>query len=117
MVRQVAVPVAARARSTLSRIDYEDAFLVETGPARGWTGEQWARASLEDLPLLARRELSWGWLALGLKHSWTRSDRYVLGWEVRQSTPEFALLGAGATGRGRRGGEVRGSTARQRRLA
>jgi hypothetical protein len=94
MVRQVTVPAAARARSTLSRIDYEDAFLVETGLACGWTGERWARASLEGLPLLARRELSWGWLALGLKHSWRRSDRFVLGWEVRRSGPEFALLGA-----------------------
>jgi hypothetical protein len=33
-VRQVAVTPAARARGTLSPIDDEDAFLVETGPAR-----------------------------------------------------------------------------------
>src|SRR4030095_3201144 len=33
-VRQVAVPPAARTLSTLSYVDYEDAFLVETGPAQ-----------------------------------------------------------------------------------
>ena len=34
-VRQVAVPPAARTLSTLAHIDYEDAFLVETGPRPG----------------------------------------------------------------------------------
>jgi hypothetical protein len=41
-------PLAARALSTLCHVDYEDAFLVETGPAQDRTGEQWARAILED---------------------------------------------------------------------
>jgi hypothetical protein len=93
-VQQVAVPPTARGLSTLAHIDYEDAFLVETGPSRGRTGEQWARATLEDAPRIIRRQLRWGWFALGLKLSSTRSDRFVLGWEVRRSTPEFALLGA-----------------------
>jgi len=44
MVRQVAMPPVARARSTLSDVDYEDAFLADTGQARDPTGEQWARA-------------------------------------------------------------------------
>jgi hypothetical protein len=90
----VAVPPAARALSTLSRVDYEDAFLVETGPAHGRTGEQWARAILEDAPIIMRRKLRWGWFALGLKLGSTRSDRFVLGWEVRRSTPDSALLAA-----------------------
>jgi hypothetical protein len=38
-VRQVTLPPAARALSTLSRVDYEDAFLLETGPAQDRTGE------------------------------------------------------------------------------
>jgi hypothetical protein len=33
-VRQVTLPPAARALSTLSHVDYEDAFLVETGQLR-----------------------------------------------------------------------------------
>jgi hypothetical protein len=93
-VRQVAVPPAARTLSTLSHVDYDEAFLVETGPAQDQTGEQWARAILEDAPIIMRSALSWGWFALGLQLGSTRSDRFVLGWKVRRSTPDSALLGA-----------------------
>jgi hypothetical protein len=95
-VRQVAVPPAARGLSTLSHVDYEDAFLVETGPAQDRTGEQWARAFLEDAPIITRGALLSGWSALGLQLGSPRSDRLVLGWEVRRSTPDFVLLGAGS---------------------
>jgi hypothetical protein len=93
-VRQVALPPAARALSTLSRIDYEDAFVLESGCAHDRTGEQWARAILEDAPIVVRTALVSGWSALGLRLASTRSDRFVLGWEVRRSSPAFALLGA-----------------------
>jgi hypothetical protein len=93
-VRQVAVPPAARALSTLSHVDYEDAFLVETGPAQDRTGEQWARAVLEEAPIIMRRALPWAWFVLGLQLGSTRSDRFVFGWEVRRSTPDFVLLAA-----------------------
>jgi hypothetical protein len=93
-VRQVTLPPAARALSTLSHVDYEDAFLVETGPAQVRTGEQWARAILEDAPMSTRNALSKGWSALGLRLGSTQSDRFVLGWEVRRSAPDLALLGA-----------------------
>jgi hypothetical protein len=93
-VRQVAVPPAARALSTLSRIDYEDAFLVDTGTARERTAEQWARAILEDAPITVGSTLLSGWSALGLKLDRARSDRSVLGWEVRDGAPDFVLLGA-----------------------
>jgi len=93
-VRQVTLPPAARALSTLSHLDYEDAFLVETGPAPVRTGEQWARAILEDAPMSTRNALSRGWSALGLRLGSTQSDRFVLGWEVRRSAPDLALLGA-----------------------
>jgi hypothetical protein len=93
-VRQVTLPSAARALSTLSRVDYEDAFLVETGPADDRTGEQWARAILEGAPASTRSALSRGWAALGLRLGSAHSDRFVLGWEVRRSTPDLALLGA-----------------------
>jgi hypothetical protein len=93
-VRQVAVPPAARALSTLSRIDYEDAFLVETRPATGRTAEQWARAILEDAPITVRSTLVSGWSALGLKLGCARSEHGVLGWEVRRRTPDYVLLGA-----------------------
>jgi len=95
-VRQVPAPPAGRGLLTLSRVDYEDAFLARTDPAQDRTAEQWARAMLEDASPDMRRRLKWAWFALGLKHRCTRSDGFVLGWEVRRSTPDFALLGAGS---------------------
>jgi hypothetical protein len=96
MVRQIAVPRAARALSTLPQVDYEDAFLVHVGPAQDRTAEQWARAVLEDAPVVMRNALSSAWFALGLRPGSTRSARHVLGWEVRRSSPDDALLGAGS---------------------
>jgi hypothetical protein len=93
-VRQVTLPSAARALSTLCHVDYEDAFLVETGPAQDRTGEQWARAILDDASASTRNALSRGWSALGLQLGSTQPDRFVLGWEVRRSTPDVALPGA-----------------------
>ena len=93
-VRQVAVPPAARALSTLSRIDYADAFVVQTGPGHHRTPEEWARAILEGGPRTVQTKLLLGWSAIGLKVVDGRSDRSVLGWAVRNSTPEFVLLGA-----------------------
>jgi hypothetical protein len=95
-VGQVAVPPAARSASTLARIDYEDAFFVDTGTVRDRTAEQWARAVLEGAPDHVRARLLRGWSLLGLKLGSPRSDRRVLGWEVRRSTPDIALLGAGS---------------------
>ena len=95
-VRQVALPPAARRLGTLSSVDYEDAFLVGTGSAPDRTPLQWARAILENAPIGFRTTAPWAWFALGLKHGSPRSARFVLGWEVRRSSPDFALLGARA---------------------
>jgi hypothetical protein len=91
-VRQVALPPDARALSTLSRIDYADAFLVETAPHRQRTAEDWTRAIFEDAPDAIRRRLTSGWSRLGL--TLDTSDHSVLGWQIRRSTPDFVLLGA-----------------------
>jgi Protein of unknown function (DUF2867) len=93
-VRQVALPPAARALSTLSSIDYQDAFFVDVGLGQDRTAEQWARAVLEDAPPAMRRRLLRGWRRLGLKLGSPRSGRRVLGWEVRRSTEGFVLLSA-----------------------
>jgi hypothetical protein len=93
-VRQVSVPPTARALSTLSRIDYEDAFRIDTGAAGDRTAEQWARAVLEDAPMRMRSTLLSGWSALGLKLRCGGSRRSVLGWEVRSRSDDFVLLGA-----------------------
>ena len=91
-VREVAVPPAARRLSTLSCVDYEDAFLIDIGPAQDRTPEQWARVILEDAPVTIRTALQSGWFALGLQPCSARSERSVLGWEVLHSTPEYVLL-------------------------
>ena len=92
-VRKVATPSDVRARSTLSRVDYEDTFLVRTGPSDR-TAEDWARTMLEGAPTARRHMLTAGWTALGLRLASTRSTASVLGWTVRQRTPDVALLGA-----------------------
>lgn len=99
LVRQVAVPPGVRRLSTLARIDYEDAFLVATGPSADRTAEQWARTILEGAPAETRHALTRGWSALGLRLGSPESDQLVLGWQVRRSTPDVVLLGAS----GRRG--------------
>ena len=92
-VRQVDVPSSVRALSTLTRIDYVDTFLVDIGPEER-TAEQCARAILEGAPLAIRTRLLSGWSSLGLKVGKGSSNRSVLGWHVRQSAPDFVLLGA-----------------------
>ncbi|MEP7024370.1 MAG: hypothetical protein ABJB47_11330 [Actinomycetota bacterium] len=103
-VRQIALPPGARALSTLPRIGYTDAFLAETGPVPGRTGEQWARAVLEDAPPRTRTALTRGWFALGLRLGSPRSGQLVLGWQIRHATPDAVLLGA--TGRFGLSGEL-----------
>lgn len=92
--RHVEVPSDARARSKLARIDYQDAFVVETSFAQLLNGERWARAMLEDAPTMTRSALTSGWSALGLRLGSIRSERLVLGWEIASQGPEFALLAA-----------------------
>jgi hypothetical protein len=94
--RQIDLPPGARALSTLSRIDYGDAFFVSTGPGRDRTGEEWARAVLEGTPQKVRVRLLRGWCLLGLRLGSPRSRRRILGWQVRRCSPDFVLLAAGS---------------------
>ena len=93
-VRQTVLPAGTRELATLARIDYEDAFLVDTGLARDRTAEQWAREILEAAPVSTRRALTRGWSGLGLRLGPAQSDQHVLGWEIRRSDPDVVLLGA-----------------------
>jgi hypothetical protein len=91
-VSQISLPADARALSTLSRVDYEDAFIVDAGAER--TAEQWARAVFNDAPLAVRARLVSGWIGLGLKLGGPWSARRVLGWKVVQVSPSVMLLAA-----------------------
>lgn len=95
-VRQITTPPAVRALSTLPRIDYSDAFIVETDPRQDRTAADWARTMLEDAPIARRGSLVAGWTGLGLKLGPPWSDQHVLGWTVRRNTPDVLLLGAGS---------------------
>ena len=82
----------ALARSTLSRVDYADAFLMRVPDVGRWPAEHWARLVLSEAPAAVRTRLVAGWTALGLKLS--RSARSILGWTVRSSDADDVLLGA-----------------------
>jgi hypothetical protein len=90
--RQIAVPAAARALCTLSRVDYEDAFLVEASTAQQPTASDWVKAVLDDAPIAVKAKLLLGWSAIGLIPAMNRSTDSVLGWEIRTSTPDVVLL-------------------------
>ena len=92
-VRQVRVPPSARSLSTLARVDYADAFLVDVGSTRDEDAEYWAREIMEGAPLTTRSQLLSGWSAIGLKVG-TSSGRSILGWEVRRCAPDYILVGA-----------------------
>src|ERR1700742_1137373 len=91
-VSQVPLPPDARRLSTLSRVDYEDAFIVDAAGRR--TAEQWARAVFNDAPVAVRARLVSGWTGLGLKLARPSSASRVLGWKVRHNSPNVMLLAA-----------------------
>jgi hypothetical protein len=92
MVREVEILAAARTLTTLPRLDYTDAFLVQTGPGNDRTGEQWARIFLEGAPAATRKALRSGWAALGLQLGAADAEDRVLGWELRHNDADHALL-------------------------
>jgi hypothetical protein len=91
-VSQISLPRDARALSTLSRIDYHDAFRVDSGAEL--SAEQWARAVLADPPLAVRARLLLGWTALGLRLGAPWSEHRVLGWKIERRNPGYLLLTA-----------------------
>ena len=93
MVRQVDLPLSARALSTLPRIDYSDAFLFDAGSTRDESAEDLIREVLQGAPVAVRTQLLSGWSAIGLKVR-IGSERSVLGWEIRKAAPDHVLLGA-----------------------
>jgi hypothetical protein len=94
-VTQISVPPEVRALTTLPKVDYQEAFVVDVAAAdRQHTAEEWARTTLERAPRSVRAQLVLGWLALGLLLGPPASDRFVLGWRLRRATDDVAVLGA-----------------------
>lgn len=86
--------MALRALTTLAMIDYDNAVVERIDLDAGRTAEQWARAILEDAPAATRADLTTAWTRLGLQLGPDGADGYVLGWHVRDSAPDYVLLGA-----------------------
>ena len=94
-VRMIEVPESARALSTLSKVDYADAFSLEIAAARERTPERWARTILDSAPRPQQRALLWILTSvIGLELGPMDADGFVVGWEIRHSNAEFALLAA-----------------------
>ena len=93
-VREVAFPPSFRALTTLPRVDYTDAFILTTPAGADRMGVEWARALVEDAPAETRRMLRRGWCALGVRLGSPDDERRVLGWEVRRTSPDHAVLAA-----------------------
>jgi hypothetical protein len=91
-VTQISLPQHARVLSTLSRIDYEDAFAVTAGVQR--TAREWVRVVLQDPPPSVRRQLWLRWTALGLRLGPPWSSDRVLGWKVKHGDSASVLLAA-----------------------
>jgi hypothetical protein len=89
---QIAVP-ETRELASFGDATYTDAFVAEVPDPCSRTAEEWARRMLEEAPLPVRRSLRAGWFSLGLKHGPLDSRDHVLGWEIRESTPDFVRLG------------------------
>jgi hypothetical protein len=94
VVEQIAMPRSVRRLTTLARVDYTDAFVGAATSAGRRTGEQWARTILEAAPSATRAALKHGWLALGLRFGSLGDEHLVLGWNVRRSDPDFAVIGS-----------------------
>lgn len=99
--RQVPVTPAVRALSQLPRVDYADAFVLETPDLRARTAEEWSRAILEGASTGAGRAL---WRVVSEIGLLPRADtgggrqpvRTVQAWAVRRSTRDMVLLAASA---------------------
>ncbi len=73
------------------RSDYADAF--ETAAAEPRTAEQWARATLEQGPVVLRSFVGFGWrTVLRLRLGPSDSEYHVAGWPIVLRTPETVVL-------------------------
>jgi hypothetical protein len=97
MVEQIAIPPVLQAQSALTRVDYTDAFRLATERAGERSAEAWARAMIEEAPPEMRASLRRGWRTLGLRLGRADDPSCVLGWPIRHSGADRAVLGADST--------------------
>lgn len=93
-VKEVEAPADVLALSTLARVDYRDGFRLELHDGPRLSGEEWAREMLEGASPETQRSLRRGWPLLGLKMAPPGAAGAILGWHIRHSDADYALLGA-----------------------
>ncbi len=90
---EVSVPAGVRDLDLLGRVDYQDAFLVETTQER--TPEQWLRAFLAGAPRWFT--VPWivvlGGVLLGADPRVVRKPGHVMGWQVLRDEPDAFAVG------------------------
>jgi len=82
VVRLEHLPEAMRSLHALSRLDYVDSSTLQTSDAASWSAEQWARAVLEDGPLVRRYGFIPWRVVLGLRLGPSHAPGYVHGWKI-----------------------------------
>ncbi|WP_174522745.1 MULTISPECIES: hypothetical protein [Mycobacterium] len=92
-VRQISPPEALLTASALGRIDYADAFEVDTEHPPERSAEEWLRTVLEDAPLHTRIRLLSAWSAIGLKLRTPGSAGSILGWDIRARDADLVVVG------------------------
>jgi hypothetical protein len=91
MSHRISVPPEVEAFRLLGRVDYQDAFTVQTPVTR--EPEEWARLTLEqDAPKFLRRMIRTIHQAIGLQLAPADSAEHIGGWEVSDSTRDHAVL-------------------------
>jgi hypothetical protein len=94
---EVDVPTSVAELKLLDRVDYEDAYSVDTSVRR--TPEQWMRAFLEDAPRWF--QLPWAGLGkalLGARFGPRHAADHVLGWKVLEDRPGAFVVGLDSFG-------------------
>jgi len=94
--QRVAVEPTARARSTLTHVDYEDAFLIAIGSRPDVTATDCARAALEGASTGPGRALWSALSSIGVLPRARDSRELIAGWAVRRRSRNLALLAAEA---------------------
>ena len=89
---EIAVPAAVERLHLLDRVDYVDAYAVDTSSERD--PEQWLRAFIQDAPRWF--QVPWvgvGTTVLGARFGPLRAPGYVLGWKVLITRRDLFAVG------------------------
>lgn len=94
---EVPVPLSVADMKLLGRVDYEDAYRIDTSIQR--TPEQWMRAFLQNAPRWF--QLSWvglGKALLGARFGPLDGHRHVLGWTIIENRSDMFVVGLDSSG-------------------